>query len=345
MPLLDAIVYNRTGRGKEMKDIFKLIPYQVAAYIAAFIIAVLSARLVIPLLRRLKCGQTVREDGPQMHLAKTGTPTMGGVLFLIPLVLVGGWYAFREPRIIPLILVTLAFSAIGFIDDFLKVVKKHNKGLNERQKMAGLLIVSGAFTWYAVTYIPDARTLVIPVLGIKAPVVLPLLVIVPFMMFVLVAFTNAVNFTDGLDGLAGCVTTMVLLFLALVTTLKSDWEYMRTFCAILAGGLLGFLLFNLHPARVFMGDMGSLALGGALTAVALSTGTAIFLGIAGIIYVVEALSVVIQVLYYKRTQKRFFLMAPIHHHYEHKGWKEGKVVAVFTLVTVAACAAAYLLLL
>lgn len=327
-----------------MNDIIKFIPPQVVAYLIAFVLAVVSARFIIPFLKRLKCGQTVREDGPEMHKAKTGTPTMGGSLFLIPLVLVGGWYAFKEPRIIPLLLVTLSFALIGFLDDYLKVVKKHNKGLTERQKMIGLLLVSGAFTWYAVTYLPAANSLVIPFIGIKAPVALPLLIAVPFALFVLLSFTNAVNFTDGLDGLAGCVTTVVLLFMTVVTMFNSDWEYIRTFCAILAGGILGFLVFNLHPAKVFMGDMGALALGGALSAIALATGTAIFLGIAGIIYVAEALSVVIQVLYYKKTRKRFFLMAPLHHHYEHKGWKETKIVTVFTLVTLVGCVVAWLLL-
>lgn len=327
-----------------MNDIIKLIPPQVVAYLAAFVLSVVSAKFVIPLLIRLNCGQTVREDGPQMHKAKTGTPTMGGFLFIIPLVVVGGWFAFKEPRILPLILVTLGFSLIGFLDDYLKVVKKQNKGLNERQKMAGLLLISGAFTWYAVSYLPAANTLVIPLIGIKAPVALPLIISVPFALFVLLSFTNAVNLTDGLDGLAGCVTTIVLLFMTAVTMFNSEWSYIRTFCAILAGGILGFLIFNLHPAKVFMGDMGALALGGALSAMALATGTALFLAIAGIIYVMEALSVVIQVLYYKRTRKRFFLMAPIHHHYEHKGWKETKVVTVFTLVTLVGCVAAYLVI-
>lgn len=327
-----------------MKAIFNIIPYQVIAYLAAFVIAVVSARFVIPFLIRLKCGQVVREDGPQMHKSKTGTPTMGGFLFLIPLALVGGWFAISDARIIPLMLVTLGFAAIGFIDDYLKVVKKHNKGLNERQKMALLLLVSGAFTWYAVTYMPAANTLVIPFIGIKAPVALPLLISIPFAMFVQVSFTNASNLTDGLDGLAGCVTTVVLLFMTVVSMFNSEWDYIRTFSAILAGGILGFLVFNLHPAKVFMGDLGSLALGGALAAMALSTGTSIYLGIAGIIYVIEALSDVIQVFYYKRTRKRFFLMAPIHHHFEHKGWKETRIVTIFTLVTVVGSVVAYLLL-
>jgi phospho-N-acetylmuramoyl-pentapeptide-transferase len=275
---------------------------------------------------------------------KSGTPTFGGLLFLIPLVLVGGWYALKDHRILVLILVTLGFGLIGFLDDYLKVVKKHNTGLTPRQKMLGLLIVSGAFTWYAVSYIPEASTLVIPFLGLKAPLTLPVVIAVPFSIFVLVAFSNAVNLTDGLDGLAGTVTTIVLLFLTVMSTFNNEWNYISTFCAILAGGVLGFLVFNLHPAKIFMGDVGALALGGALSAMSLMTGAAIYLAIAGIIYVAEALSVVIQVAWFKRTQKRVFLMAPLHHHYEYKGWKETKVVIIFTLITIVACAIALLLL-
>lgn len=327
-----------------MDKIFNIIPHQVVAYIISLAMAIALARFLIPLLKRIKCGQPQREEGPASHKVKSGTPTFGGLLFLIPLVLVGGWYALKDHRILVLILVTLGFGLIGFLDDYLKVVKKHNTGLTPRQKMLGLLIVSGAFTWYAVSYIPEASTLVIPFLGLKAPLTLPVVIAVPFSIFVLVAFSNAVNLTDGLDGLAGTVTTIVLLFLTVMSTFNNEWSYISTFCAILAGGVLGFLVFNLHPAKIFMGDVGALALGGALSAMSLMTGAAIYLAIAGIIYVAEALSVVIQVAWFKRTQKRVFLMAPLHHHYEYKGWKETKVVIIFTLITIVACAIALLLL-
>jgi len=329
---------------KTMGKIFGIIPHQVAAYLISLAMAIALARILIPFFRRIKCGQPEREEGPESHKVKSGTPTFGGLIFLIPMVLVGGWYALKDHRILVLILVTLGFGAIGFFDDYLKVVKKHNTGLTPRQKMMGLLIVSGAFTWYAVTYIPAASTLVIPFIGLKAPLALPVVAAVPFSIFVLVAFSNAVNLTDGLDGLAGTVTTFVLLFLTIMSAFNSDWGYISTFCAILAGGLLGFLIFNLHPAKIFMGDVGALALGGALSAMSLMTGTAIYLGIAGIIYVAEALSVVIQVAWFKRTKKRVFLMAPLHHHYEYKGWKETKVVTVFALITIVSGAIAVLLL-
>ncbi len=323
---------------------FKAIPPQVLLYFISFLAALVIGKGLIPYLVRLKFGQTVREEGPQSHKVKTGTPTMGGFIFLIPVFLIGVIYSFKDIRILPLVLATLGFAGVGFMDDYLKVVKKNNKGLSPRQKMLGLILTGGLFTWYAVSFTAGANTLVVPILGIQHPLALPIFIAVPFALFVLVSFTNAVNLTDGLDGLAGCITTIVLLFYTLVSIFNGEWDYIRAFCAILAGGLLGFLVYNMHPARVFMGDTGSLALGGALACVSVVTGTSILLGIAGIIYVAEALSVVIQVFWFKRTGRRVFKMAPLHHHYEHKGWKETRIVLVFTLVTVAAAAVAYLML-
>lgn len=327
-----------------MLAFFNAIPQQVIVYFLGFIIALIAGKLLIPFLRKLKFGQIIREEGPQSHKAKTGTPTMGGLIFLLSLVILGVIFSISDLRLLPLVLVTLGFAVVGFLDDYLKIIKKHNEGLSPKQKMLGLLLVSGVFTWYAVTFVPGANSLVIPFLGFDSPLSLPLWVMIPFNLFVLVSFTNAVNLTDGLDGLAGSVTTIVLLFFTVVTMLNNDWSYIRLFCSILAGGILGFLVYNLHPARVFMGDMGSLALGGALAAVSIYTGTSIFLGIAGIIYVAEALSVVIQVRYYKKTGKRFFKMAPLHHHFEHLGWSETKVVTLFTLVTLLCSLLAFFLL-
>lgn len=327
-----------------MLEFFKAIPQQVIVYFLSFIISLVAGKLLIPLLRRLKFGQVIREEGPQSHKAKTGTPTMGGVIFLLSLLVLGIYFSFTDIRVLSLVLVTFGFAVIGFLDDYLKIVKKKNEGLSPRQKMLGLLLVSGVFTWYAVTYTAGGNSLIIPFIGFNAPVYLPLFVMIPFNLFVLVSFTNAVNLTDGVDGLAGSVTTVVLLFFTVVTMLSGEWDYIRLFCSILAGGILGFLVFNLHPAKVFMGDTGSLALGGALAAVAILTGTPIFLGLAGIIYVVETLSVMIQVYYFKKTGKRVFKMAPLHHHFEHKGWSETKVVTLFTLVTIIGSVIAFLLL-
>lgn len=327
-----------------MIDILKAIPPQVIMYFLSFIISAVTGKFLIPLLKKLKFSQTEREEGPESHKYKSGTATMGGIIFLLPVVLLGTLYGLTDARIFPLILVTLGFAFIGFMDDYLKIIRRNNKGLSPRQKMIGLVFVSGLFTWYAMTYIGDARTLILPFLGYYKAIVMPLVFAVPFCLFVLVAFTNAVNLTDGLDGLAGSVTTIVLLFFTIVTMINGHWDYIRIFCSILAGGILGFLVYNLHPARVFMGDTGSLAIGGALSAVAIFTGTPVFLGLAGIIYVAETLSVMIQVIYFKRTGKRVFLMAPLHHHFEQKGWSEIKVVSIFTIITVFSSILAFLVM-
>lgn len=327
-----------------MLNILKTVPPQIIAYLVSFLVSVISGKLLIPLLKRLKFGQIEREEGPESHKIKQGTPTMGGIIFLLPVLLFGVIYSFFDIRILSLVLVTMGFAFVGFLDDYLKVTKKNNEGLTPMQKMTGLLIVSGIFTWYAASCTEEARMLILPFLGYYKPIIMPIVIAVPFSIFVLVAFTNAVNLTDGLDGLAGSVTTIVLLFFTLVTMFNSEWNYIRIFCAILAGGILGFLVYNLYPARVFMGDTGSLAIGGALASTAILTGTPIFLGLAGIIYVAETLSVVIQVIYFKRTRKRIFLMAPLHHHYEHKGWNEIKVVTIFTIVTIISSVLAFLLM-
>jgi phospho-N-acetylmuramoyl-pentapeptide-transferase len=327
-----------------MQGILKNVPTQVVAYFISFLLALAAGKIFIPILRKLKFGQVEREEGPESHKVKSGTPTMGGIIFLLPMFVLGIFYCFKDIRILSLILVTLGFAFIGFLDDYIKIVKKNNKGLSPKQKMLGLLLVSGAFVWYAVTFIQGSTSLIIPFIGFNSPVIMPIVIAIPFSIFILLSFTNAVNLTDGLDGLSGSVTTIVLLFLALVSMLSSEWDYIRIFCALLAGALLGFLVYNLHPAKVFMGDTGSLALGGAIAAVSIITGTPIFLALAGIIYVAETLSVVIQVYYFKKTGKRVFLMSPLHHHFEYKGWSENKIVTVFTLVTLISSIVAFILL-
>jgi len=327
-----------------MDTIEKAIPLQIAVYLISLLLSVLAGRLLIPALRRLKFGQVIREEGPQSHKTKTGTPTMGGVIFLLPVLILGILFSFRNGKILALVLVTLAYALIGFSDDYLKIVKKHNEGLTPKQKMICLLIVSGVFTWYATTYVSEANTLILPFLGFERPVNLPVMLSIPFNLFILAAFTNAVNLTDGLDGLAGSVTIIVLLFYSIICARKIEWDYIQIFWAVLAGGILGFLVYNLYPARVFMGDTGSLALGGAIAAISILTGSTVILAITGIIYVLETLSVIIQVVYFKRTGRRVFLMAPLHHHFEYKGWSETKVVTVFTFVTVLAALLSLLLL-
>lgn len=318
------------------------IPVHITLFIFAFAISLISGFVIIPLLRKLKAGQTIREEGPKTHLAKQGIPTMGGFIFLVPLVIVGGYYAINDLNMLVLILTTLGFALVGFIDDFLKI-KRHSKdGLTPRQKMLGLLIVAACFTAYVVTKTDAWEKTVIPFIGLDNPVKVPVEIFIPFCIFILLAYTNAVNLTDGLDGLAGSVTVVVLVFFTLVSMLNEEWNTTKIFCAILAGGCLGFLAFNMHPAKVFMGDLGSLALGGAVASVAILLQMPFVLVIAGLVYFIENVSVILQVAYFKKTGKRIFKMAPIHHHFELMGWKETTIVLVFLLSTVIFCGMAFL---
>ncbi|HEY8421324.1 MAG TPA: phospho-N-acetylmuramoyl-pentapeptide-transferase [Thermoclostridium sp.] len=320
------------------------IPIHIILFVAAFVIALISGVILIPLLKRIKFGQTIRDDGPKTHLVKQGIPTMGGFIFLIPLVIIGGYYAINDKNMLALILSTLGFSLVGFVDDFLKI-KRHNKdGLKPKQKMLGLLIVAACFTAYVVTMTDAWEKTVIPFIGLDNPMNVHISIFIPFCIFLLLAYTNAVNLTDGLDGLAGSVTVVVLVFFTLVAMLNDEWNTIKLFCAILAGGCLGFLTFNLHPAKVFMGDTGSLALGGAVASVAILLQMPFILVIAGMIYFIENISVILQVAYFKKTGKRIFKMAPIHHHFELMGWKETTVVIVFLIATIIFCAIAFLAL-
>lgn len=318
------------------------IPLQIIVFGIAFILALLSGAVFLPILRRLKFGQTVRDDGPQTHLVKQGIPTMGGVIFLVPMVLVGGYFALSDANMKALILTTLGFGLVGFVDDYLKVVRKNKDGLKPKQKMLGLLLVSACFTAYVVMMTDAGDKTVIPFIGLDNPLTIPIVLFIPFCIFVLLAYTNAVNLTDGLDGLAGSITMIVLVFFTVVAMLNDEWNSIKLFCAILAGSCLGFLAYNLHPAKVIMGDMGALALGGAVASVAILLQMPLVLVIAGMVYFIENLSVILQVAYFKKTGKRIFKMAPIHHHFELMGWKETKVVAVFLIVTVVFCAIAFI---
>jgi len=318
------------------------IPVHITVFVISFVIAVIMGLLLIPLLRRLKFGQTIRDDGPKTHLVKQGIPIMGGFIFLIPLVIVGGYYAISDEKMLALILTTLGFGLVGFADDFLKI-KRHSKdGLTPRQKMLGLLIIAACFTAYVISRTDAAEKTIIPFIGLDNPINVPVTIFIPFCVFILLAYTNAVNLTDGLDGLAGSVTVVVLVFFTLVAMLNSEWNTIKLFCAILAGGCLGFLTFNLHPAKVFMGDVGSLALGGAVASVAILLQMPFVLVIAGLVYFVENISVILQVAYFKKTGKRIFKMAPIHHHFELMGWKETKIVLMFLAATILFCTIAFI---
>ncbi len=310
---------------------------QVLAFTATFILALIAGPIIIPILRRLKFGQTVRDDGPATHLKKMGIPTIGGFIFIIPMILVSLFFSHKYPGIIPMLLVTVGFGAVGFVDDFIKVIKKNKDGLSAAQKSFGLLLVSTAFAIYT-AYSPSLGTgMIVPFMGVDAVVKLPVWMYIPFIIVVMYMITNSVNMTDGIDGLAAGVTLIVAVFFTIVAMVRGEWDYVKLFCSIAAGGCLGFLVFNIYPAKVIMGDTGSLALGGVVGAAAVMMKMPWILLVVGAIYAVESLSVFIQVVSFKLRGKRVFKMAPIHHHFELSGWKETKVVRVFWLITIVLC--------
>ena len=300
----------------------------------AFGLSVLMGPIVIPILRRLKMGQTERVEGVQSHLKKAGTPTMGGVMILISIVITSLFYVKDYPKIIPVLFVTLGFGLIGFLDDYLKVVLKRSDGLFPMQKMALQIIVTAVFAFYIVKVAKVPLTILVPFSGGQYWDIGFLAV--PVLFFAVIGTVNGVNFTDGLDGLASSVTVLVATFFTVVAIgTKSGIEPIT--CAVV-GALMGFLLFNVYPASVFMGDTGSLALGGFVASAAYMLQMPLFIIIVGFIYLVEVLSVIIQVTYFKKTGgKRIFKMAPIHHHFELCGWSETRVVAVFSIITAALC--------
>lgn len=307
--------------------------------ILSFGISVILSPLIIPFLRKLKVGQTVRDDGPKSHLSKTGTPTMGGIIILLAIVITSIFYIKDYPRIIPVLFLTLGFGLVGLADDFIKVVLKRSKGLTVWQKTLLQLIIIGVFIFYIVRFTDISLAMIIPFTN-GMTIDLGYFTI-PFMVFVIFGTDTGANFTDGLDGLASSVTLMIAVFFAVVS-IFTDGGITPIACAVV-GALMGFLLFNFHPASVFMGDTGSLALGGFVVACAYMMQMPLFLIIVAFIYVIEVLSVILQVGYFKITKgKRLFKMAPIHHHFELCGWKETKVVAVFTIVTAILCLIAYL---
>jgi phospho-N-acetylmuramoyl-pentapeptide-transferase len=290
--------------------------------------------VIIPFLRKLKFGQTVRDDGPQSHLKKNGTPTMGGLIFLISVIVTSCIYVKDYPQIIPILFVTVGFGVIGFLDDYIKIVLKRSEGLTPSQKMFGQIVVTGVFAVYMYKFSGISMEMIVPFFK---DVTLDLgFLTIPVMFLAIIGTVNGVNFTDGLDGLATSVTVMVAIFFGVVALGVGSGVWPIA-CAVI-GALVGFLLFNVHPASVFMGDTGSLALGGFVAAIAYMLQMPIFILIVGLIYWIEIFSVIIQVGYFKISHgKRIFRMAPIHHHFELGGWSETKVVAVFTIVTAMLC--------
>lgn len=311
----------------------------IYSVLIAFFIAILEGPILIPLLHKFKFGQNIREDGPKSHLKKAGTPTMGGVLFILATFITMA-IMIKKPSDEAMIALYafVAFGIIGAVDDILKILRKQNLGLRAYQKMILLLIVSGIFAYYSANNRYIGTSIIIPFahkawnLG---------MFYIPFIIIYFAATTNAVNLTDGLDGLATSVTLLVMTFLSLVSFAMGHIT-LAIFCAALAGALLGFLKYNAFPAQIFMGDTGSLALGGAVGAVAMILKLPLLVPIIGGIYVIEAASVIIQVTSFKLTGKRVFKMAPIHHHFELSGWHETKVVSIFCIITVILCLLGFL---
>ncbi len=320
--------------------------YQTKILMLAFSIAFAISIIVIPILRRKKIGQHERDDGPKSHLKKQGTPTMGGIVMIIAILIMGGIEYFKYSKsidageqlvaknLVPLILVTVGFGIVGFIDDFKKLILNNTEGLKPKYKMLGLLIIATIFTVYLIKVMNIGTDIIIPFA--KTSITLPIWLYIPFTILVMLATTNAINLTDGIDGLSTSVTTIILTCLTVIGVILGVKEIV-VFGASLIGICLAFLVFNLHPAKVFMGDTGSLFLGGAVSVMAIYLKMPILLIIIAIVPVLETLSDIIQVLHYKRTGKRVFKMAPLHHHFELCGWHENTIVSVFSIVTLIAC--------
>lgn len=315
----------------------------ILAVIIAFVVSAVLCPIVIPFLHRLKFGQQVRDDGPQTHLKKQGTPTMGGLVILSSIIITSLLYIRDYPKIIPVLFMTVGFGIIGFLDDYIKIIMKRSEGLNPIQKLIGQFIITGIFAWYLLHSGEVGIDMLIPFTGgFENGKFLSLgILFVPALFFITLGTDNGVNFTDGLDGLCTSVTILVATFLTIVAI--GENMGISPITGAVVGSLLGFLLFNVYPAKVFMGDTGSLALGGFVASAAYMMRLPLFIPIIGLIYLVEVLSVIVQVTYFKKTGgKRIFKMAPIHHHFELCGWSETRVVAVFSIVTALLCMIAYL---
>lgn len=315
----------------------------IIVLLISFVVSVIVGLVTIPQLKRLKVGQIERDDGPQSHLKKQGTPTMGGVIIIATIIIaIILMYIYLcntnqgeiANKLLPMLILTVGFGIVGFVDDFKKLVLKNTKGLKPTYKMFGLLIISVAFVLYLIyglklgteTYIPIAKTYV----------TLPIYFYIPFTILVILGTTNAINLTDGIDGLSSGVSTLIITTLTIIG-IRLVIPEIGIFGSIVIGATLGFLMFNLHPAKVFMGDTGSLFLGGVISGMALYLKMPLLLVVIALIPVLETISVMMQVVYFKKTGKRIFKMAPIHHHFELSGWSENKVVVIFCLATLICC--------
>lgn len=320
--------------------------FQTKIILLSMAISFVVAIITIPILKKLKVGQMERAEGPESHLKKQGTPTMGGIIMIITVLVMGILMCLNYAKtdneeqtqvaihLIPLIATTIGFGVIGLIDDLKKLIGKNTEGLKPAYKMLGLLIVSVAFSLCLTGMLQIGTDTYIPFF--KTAISLPIWIYIPFAVIVMLATTNAVNLTDGIDGLSTSVTTIILTCLTVIGIILGIQE-ITIFGSILIGACLVFLLFNLHPAKVMMGDTGSLLLGGAIASMALYLKMPLILIIIALIPVLETLSVMIQVKHFKKTGKRVFKMTPIHHHFELSGWNENKIVSVFSFITLICC--------
>lgn len=312
---------------------------QIICLIASFILTAILGRFIIPILKKLKVGQNERTDGPRAHLKKQGTPTMGGITMIISIVVVSSIFCIlakdfeNSKPIIAIACASIGFGIVGFIDDFKKVILKNTEGLNPRRKMFGLLIISAIYTVFLVKYTNLGTDIIIPFINYDLN--LPIWIYIPFTILVMLATTNAVNLTDGVDGLAGSVSAIIVTAISIIA-IKTGNESISILGAIVTGSILGFLIYNFYKAKVMMGDTGSLLLGGVISSMAIYLKLPLILLIVAIVPVCETLSVILQVLYFRKTGKRIFRMTPLHHHFELSGWRENKVVAIFSLVTFVA---------
>lgn len=312
------------------------------AALLSFVIVVISGIFVIPLLKKLKFGQTVRSDGPKRHFKKTGTPTMGGILF-VPAIIISCIFFSRNSLNMNLLLAIVSmvgFGLIGFFDDYIKISKRRSLGLRANQKLLGQILLAAVLSLYAYNIFPNSTVILAPFfpqgldLGIW---------FIPFNMFVIIGTVNSANIADGLDGLASGIFVIISFFYTLVMHFLNMRD-LAIFTSAITGGCLGFLIYNCYPAKVFMGDTGSLSLGGALAAIVLLSRTQLYLIFFGMVFILESLSVILQVIYFKTTGKRIFRMSPLHHHFELLGWSENKVVICFWCFTFLMCLLGFLIL-
>lgn len=318
------------------------LDFGIKILLLSFFVTVVLGICIVPILKKLKVGQIEREDGPESHLNKQGTPTMGGVIIAIAIILLILFIFFDyakddielAKKLIPLAIIAIGFGVIGFIDDSKKLIFKNTKGLKPAYKMIGLLAIAVTYVIYLINIIDLGTDTYIPIL--KIYINLPIWIYIPFAIFVILATTNAINLTDGVDGLCPTVSAVIITCLTVIGIIFNVKEVV-IFGTIVIGICLGFLLFNMHPAKVFMGDTGSLLLGGVIVAMALYLKMPLIIIIIAFIPVLETISVIMQVLYFKKTGNRFFKMAPIHHHFELSGWGENKVVSVFSIITLILC--------